>query len=101
MDSTSYTLLDSLKQGTGASGWPRFVSLYEPLLKRWAISQKFPPNDADDLIQEVLLKLFTALSEYEAGGGSFRSWLFRLTVNSGHDFRRRVATRRLPAPDGL
>ena len=102
MDTTSLTLLDSLKRGPAAPEWARFVTLYEPLLKRWALSQKFPPQDSDDLVQDVLLKLFTALPDYErAGGGSFRSWLFRLTVNAGHDFRRRVATRRLPAPDGL
>lgn len=102
MDTTSLTLLEALKAGPTAPEWARFTRLYEPLLKRWAVSRGFTLTDADDLAQEVLLKLFAALPGYrKVPGGSFRSWLFRLTVNTGHDFRRRVATRPLPDPDGL
>ncbi len=102
MNTTSLTLLESLKAGPTAPEWAQFVTLYEPLLKRWARSRGFAPQDADDLTQEVLLRLFTELPKYDKKpGGSFRSWLFRLTANAGHDYRRRVATRRLPEPDGL
>ena len=103
MDTTSLTLLESLKSdGMAAPEWARFDALYRPLLQRWARSRGFAPQDADDLTQEVFVKLFTELPKYEKKpGGSFRSWLFRLTANAGHDYRRRVATRRLPEPDGL
>lgn len=103
MDTTSLTLLESLRAGgMSAPEWARFVRLYEPLLKRWAVGKGFTPTDADDLAQEVLLKLFAALPGYQrSAGGSFRGWLFVLARNVGHDFRRRVATRPLPAPDGL
>ena len=50
----------------------------------------------------MLLKLTTELPHYtRAAGGSFRGWLFRVTANVGHDFRRRKATRPLPSADGL
>ena len=102
MDTTSLTLLDAVKAGPTAPEWARFTRLYEPLLKRWAVSRGFTPTDADDLTQEVLVRLFSALPKYRrADDGSFRSWLFVLARNAGHDFRRRVATRPLPAPDGL
>lgn len=103
VESTSLTLLGSLKAGgTAAPEWARFDALYRPLLARWARSRGFPPQDADDLTQIVLIKLLDELPRYEPRpGGSFRSWLFRLTVNAAHDYRRRVATRHLPAPDGL
>ena len=102
METTSLSLLEALRQSPDTPEWGRFVRLYEPLLKHWAASQKFAPQYIDDLAQEVLIKLLKALPEYEKSpGGSFRSWLFRLTVNTGHDFRRRVATRKLPDAAGL
>lgn len=103
METTSLTLLGSLKAaGMATPEWARFDALYRPLLARWARREGFPPQDADDLTQIVMMKLFDELPRYEPRpGGSFRRWLFRLTVYAAHDYRRRVATRHLPAPDGL
>ncbi len=100
--STSVTLLDALKAGPSAPEWSRFVGLYEPVIKRWAINRGFNQSDSEDLTQEILLKLYHTLPDFlRQGSGSFRAWLFRLTVNAGYDYRRRVATRNLPSPDGL
>ncbi len=102
MQTTSLTLLDAVKGNPHAPEWGRFTRLYLPLIERWAIRNGFQPADAADLAQDVLLKLLSALPGYRREDGrSFRSWLFRLATNAGHDFRRRVATRKLPAGDGL
>ena len=64
--------------------------------------QGFQEADAQDLVQEVLVKLVRALPTYERREDqSFRSWLFRVTVNQCRDFHRRKATRPLPGPHGL
>ncbi len=102
MQTTSLTLLDAVKGNPNAPEWGRFTRLYLPLLERWAIRNGFQPADAADLAQDILLKLLSALPSYQREEGrSFRSWLFRLATNAGHDYRRRVATRQLPAGDGL
>jgi RNA polymerase sigma-70 factor (ECF subfamily) len=94
--------LDRLRQPNQTEAWVRFVSLYTPLLLNWASRQGMQEADAQDVVQEVLFKLIRELPAYERGDGqSFRGWLFRLTVNQCHDFRRRVATRQLPGADGL
>ena len=80
----------------------RFVQLYSPLLLYWAARQGFHEADAEDLVQEVLVKLVRELPAYERREGqSFRGWLFRVTVNQCRDFRRRKATRPLPGDEGL
>jgi RNA polymerase sigma-70 factor (ECF subfamily) len=100
--STSLTLLDRLRLPGQTDAWERFVQLYRPLLHTWAKRQGFNDSDADDLTQEVLVKLMTELPHYtRREGDSFRGWLSRVTANQCRDFRRRRATRPLPAADGL
>lgn len=101
--STSLTLLNRLRdRDKHPDAWTRFVSLYEPLLRRWARAQGLQPADADDLTQELFVKLMDQLPKYARGDGqSFRGWLYRVTAHQCRDFRRRVATRALPNADGL
>jgi RNA polymerase sigma-70 factor (ECF subfamily) len=98
-ESTSITLLEQLNstdESERSTAWHRFVHLYTPLLLHWAGKQGFQPADANDLVQEVLIKLTSRLSEYERReGASFRGWLMILLRNLAHDYRRRKATRRL------
>jgi len=102
MDPTSASLLDQLRGPDRAAAWPRFVRLYAPLLLHWAARRGFQPADAADLVQEVFVKLLSALPEFERRReGSFRAWLRQVVVNQSRDFRRRRATRPLPGADGL
>jgi RNA polymerase sigma-70 factor (ECF subfamily) len=100
MLSTSPTLLDRLRQPSQPEAWARFVQLYTPLLLGWAKRQGFTDADAEDLVQDVLLKLIDNFPAYKSGG-SFRGWLFRVCQNQCRDFRRRRATRALPGGEGL
>jgi RNA polymerase sigma-70 factor (ECF subfamily) len=102
MLTTSTDLLNQLRQPDRPDAWERFVRLYTPLLVVWARRQGLQGADAEDLVQEVLVKLFRELPGYaREAGQSFRGWLFRVTVNQCHDFRRRKATRALPGAAGL
>jgi RNA polymerase sigma factor (sigma-70 family) len=102
MLTTSTTLLNRLLQMNQPEAWERFVHLYVPLLLVWARRQGLQVADAEDLVQEVLLKLLRELPTYERDEGqTFRGWLFRVTVNQCQDFRRRKATRALLGAGGL
>ena len=43
---------------------------------------------ADDVTQQIFLKLFTAIRQFR-GDSEFTTWLYRLVVNACHDERRR------------
>ena len=103
---TSLTLLDKLRlpadRGAWAEAWERFVPLYTPILLEWAKREGLQPADAEDVKQQILEKLVKLLPAYSPGAnGSFGAWLHQITRNQCRDFRRRVATRRLPDGDGL
>jgi RNA polymerase sigma-70 factor, ECF subfamily len=102
MNETSLTLLHKLQTAEPSLAWERFVRLYSPLLLYWAKKEGFQEADAEDLRQEIFLKLMDLISTYRVKSGhSFRSWLFTVTCNQGRDFRRRRATRAHGSADGL
>ncbi len=45
------------------------------------------PQDAEDITQEILIKLITKLSTFE-GRSSFRTWLYRIAVNHVLNMKR-------------
>jgi RNA polymerase sigma-70 factor (ECF subfamily) len=54
---------------------------------------------ADDVTQQIFLKLFTAIRQFR-GDSEFTTWLYRLVVNACVDERRR-RKRWLPLGDGV
>jgi RNA polymerase sigma-70 factor (ECF subfamily) len=88
-DETSETLLDRVKT-RDPKAWPRFVSLYGPLVYHWCCRAGFQEADAADIGQEVFGSVFKSISGFErAGPGSFRRWLKTITLNKCRDFVRR------------
>src|SRR3954447_9187346 len=60
---------------------------YERLVLVTALRLLGSMPDAQDISQEVFLKLYRNLSK--VGGSSMTSWLYRVPVNACHDQRRR------------
>ena len=54
---------------------------------------------ADDVFQEVWIKVMQALPKYQPTSGTFRAWLFRIASNASVDRLRRDALRSGPELD--
>jgi RNA polymerase sigma-70 factor, ECF subfamily len=73
---TSASLLDRLARSPTEADWRRLHDLYRPLLEAWVLRAGVPRDDADDLIQDVLLALLRQVGEFERRSeGAFRGWL--------------------------
>jgi RNA polymerase sigma factor (sigma-70 family) len=67
--------------------WDEFVELYQPMIRAWCLRWGSQPADAEDIAQQVLLKLLTAMKNYRRQAGSgFRCWLKTVTHNAWLDF---------------
>ena len=59
--------------------------------QRWiyniVLRMVYLPQDAEDITQEILIKLLTKLSTFE-GRSSFRTWLYRIAVNHVLNMKR-------------
>ena len=94
---TSITLMMRLRQAPAdLEAWDEFVRRYQPMIRDWCLRWGAQPEDAEDVAQEVLLKLLAAMKTFEYDPGrSFRAWLKTVTQNAWNDFiksHRREAT---------
>lgn len=90
MDTTSVSLLERLREPAQQEAWGRFVDLYTPLIYYWARRVGSAPEEAADLVQDVLTLLVQKLPEFRYDPEkSFRGWLRTLTLNKWRENRRR------------
>ena len=78
--------------------WAEFVQRYGPKIHAWTRQWRLQESDAEDVTQNVLLKLATKLRTFTYDPAlSFRAWLRTLTQNALSDF---LSERRQPAQGG-
>lgn len=68
--------------------WDQIVRAHRGDVYRHAYGLTRNPHDADDLTQDVFVRVFRALPNYRPGG-SFPGWLHRITSNLFRDKLRR------------
>jgi RNA polymerase sigma-70 factor (ECF subfamily) len=67
--------------------WREFVDYYAPVIYRWCVRRNLQDTDAQDVTQQVLLKLATKLPTFTYDPDkSFRAWLRTLTHHAWADF---------------
>jgi RNA polymerase sigma factor (sigma-70 family) len=90
---TSLTLLERLqKNPDDPQAWTLFIERYQPRIRGWCLTWGLQDSDADDVAQNVLVKLFAALRKFQYDPSrSFRAWLKTVTQHAWIDF---VAARR-------
>ena|SRR5687768_5674011 len=84
-------LVGRAKQGS-ASAFTELAGRVRSRIRSWAVRVVDDADDADDVAQQVLLKLHVRLREFE-GRSRFTTWLYRMTVNTALN-RRRIDRRR-------
>src|SRR5262249_13057476 len=79
-------LLGALRQGCR---WEEFVALYGRLILLWGRRDfALQPSDAENLCQEVLLRVWRRLATFDPARGRFRAWLYACTRNAARTLRR-------------
>ncbi len=56
---------------------------------RLAYSLLLHPQDSEDVVQEVMVYVFRSLHHFDPSRGSFRTWLYTITVSRCRNARRR------------
>jgi RNA polymerase sigma-70 factor (ECF subfamily) len=80
------------------AAWEELVKRFTPRV--YSICLRFTNSDtqAEDLTQEVFLRVFKSLKSFRAGDGLFVVWLTRLTRNLLIDYYRRTRMDRATEP---
>jgi RNA polymerase sigma-70 factor, ECF subfamily len=78
-----------------ASAWEEIVRLHNRRIYNICYRFTGSPNDAEDLTQEVFIKIYRTLGSYEVDRGAFTTWLTTVTRNLLVDHFRKAKQDRL------
>ncbi len=98
---TSASLLARIRHDDrDENAWREFVERYGPRIYEWCRIRHLSPPDAEDVTQDVLVRLAKHLGAFEYDpSATFRGWLRRVAENAIADFFR--TRRRAPVTDGV
>ena len=85
---------------TGAEEVSRLVETYSSMLLRLACTRLENPADAEDVVQEVFLKLLTAHPSFRDAEHE-KAWLIRTTLHRAADLRKAASRRNVPLEEAL
>ncbi len=88
--STRVSLILRLRDSDDRLAWDEFVEIYRPLIIRLAQKKGLQAADANDLCQDVLTRVASAINNWDPDPkqGSFRGWISQITRNLVVDFLR-------------
>ena len=86
-DTSDRDLLTQIRSGS-REALEELVRRHQGWIYNIALRMVYLPQDAEDVTQEVLVKVLTKLSTFEERS-SFRTWLYRITVNHILTMKRR------------
>ena len=85
---TRQTLIQRAQDPQDHNAWDDFVSYYQTFIRMVLQKSKISINESDDLVQDILLKVWKGLPNYEyrQGKAKFRSWLSKIIRNTTINF---------------
>ena len=88
-DDADAALVERVKDGD-REALERLVLRHQAWVYNVAVRMVFQPQDAEEVTQEVLVKVITRLATFR-GESRFRTWLYRIVANHVLNMRRRDA----------
>jgi RNA polymerase sigma factor (sigma-70 family) len=92
-DPTDAELVEQAKNGDRAA-LEKLVLRHQAWIYNIAVRMVFQPQDAEEVTQEVLIKVITKLGTFK-GESKFRTWLYRIAANHVLNMKRRSAEKQV------
>jgi RNA polymerase sigma-70 factor, ECF subfamily len=77
----------SLAAAGDDAAFTTLVTRYQPAVFRWALMFASDPDEAEDIAQEVFVRMHRQLSQYRSDG-SLEAWLYAITRRAANQMRR-------------
>jgi RNA polymerase sigma-70 factor (ECF subfamily) len=81
-----HRLISGLQAGE-ESAYERLIERFQTPVYNLAWRLLSDPSDANDVVQEVFLKIFRNIEHFR-GDSTLRTWVYRIAVNESHNRRR-------------
>lgn len=87
-------IINDVLEGDSAA-LEKLIYRHQAWIYNIALKMVFEPADAEDVTQEILIKIITHLSEYKPEKAAFRTWLYRIAAN--HVLNMKNKKKEIPA----
>ena len=87
-EATDQTLVAEAVEGDQGA-LEALITRHQPWIYNLALRMVMVPQDAEDVTQEVLVKVLTKLGSYDPEKGTFRTWLYRVVTNHALNMKTR------------
>jgi len=81
--------LKSIAESQDAKALSDLFEIYGPKLKGWLMARGVGSGTAEDIIQDVMIKVWTRASLFDPAKASFATWIYRMTRNRWIDHKRK------------
>ena len=81
--------MECIKTGKDAQALSDLFEVYRPKLKGWLMARGVGNGTAEDIVQDVMIKVWTRAVLFDPEKASFATWVYRLTRNKWIDHQRK------------
>jgi len=91
--------MERIKTEKDADALSDLFEIYRPKLKGWLMARGVGDGTAEDIVQDVMIKVWTRAELFDPGKASFATWVYRLTRNRWIDHQRKHGRMDVRDPD--
>ena len=81
--------MERIKTQEDAQALSDLFEVYRPKLKGWLMARGVGNGTAEDVVQDVMIKVWTRAVLFDPAKASFATWVYRLTRNKWIDHQRK------------
>ena len=81
--------MERIKTNEDAQALSDLFEVYRPKLKGWLMARGVGNGTAEDIVQDVMIKVWTRAVLFDPAKASFATWVYRLTRNKWIDHQRK------------
>jgi len=81
--------LAAISERQDARALTELFGVYGPKLKGWLMARGVGSSTAEDIVQDVMIKVWTRASQFDPLKASFATWVYRMTRNVWIDHKRK------------
>lgn len=81
--------LERIKTDEDPQALSDLFEIYRPKLKGWLMARGVGNGTAEDIVQDVMIKVWTRAVLFDPAKASFATWVYRLTRNKWIDHQRK------------
>lgn len=72
--------------------WEDFTAYYQQFIRKLVFCMRIPPQDMEEVSQEVLIRLWKSLPSYDPAQGPFRPWMSTIIRRAVNTFWAKTLT---------